>query len=180
LYDRRAVLMDPVFPLLASGSVYLLLMFVNYLREENQRAAIRAAFGQYISRDLIEQLSSDPDRLVLGGEDREITLLFCDVRKFTTISEQYKDDPQGLTSLMNRFLTPLTRAIMEERGTIDKYMGDAIMAFWNAPVDLDDHASHACDAALEMLLQLERLNIDLEREAGRRGAASWRSGSASG
>jgi adenylate cyclase len=165
LYDRRSVLMDPVFPLLASGSVYLLLVFVNYLREENQRAAIRAAFGQYISRDLIEQLSSDPDRLVLGGEAREITLLFCDVRKFTTISEQYKDDPQGLTSLMNRFLTPLTKAIMDERGTIDKYMGDAIMAFWNAPVDLDDHASHACDAALEMLSQLERLNVDLEREA---------------
>jgi adenylate cyclase len=165
LYDRRSVLMDPVFPLLASGSVFLLLVFVNYMREENQRAAIRAAFGQYISRDLIEQLSSDPDRLVLGGEAREITLLFCDVRKFTTISEQYKNDPQGLTSLMNRFLTPLTRAIMDERGTIDKYMGDAIMAFWNAPVDLDDHASHACDAALEMLLQLERLNIDLEREA---------------
>jgi adenylate cyclase len=165
LYDRRSVLMDPVFPLLASGSVYLLLVFVNYLREENQRAAIRAAFGQYISRDLIEQLSSNPDRLVLGGEAREITLLFCDVRKFTTISEQYKDDPQGLTSLMNRFLTPLTKAIMDERGTIDKYMGDAIMAFWNAPVDLDDHASHACDAALEMLSQLERLNVDLEREA---------------
>jgi adenylate cyclase len=165
LFDRRSVLMDPVFPLLASASVYLLLVFVNYVREENQRAAIRAAFGQYISRDLVEQLSSDPDRLVLGGETREITLLFCDVRKFTTISEQYKDDPQGLTSLMNRFLTPLSKAIMDQHGTIDKYMGDAIMAFWNAPVDLDDHASHACDAALEMLSQLERLNEDLEREA---------------
>ena len=97
LFDRRSVLMDPVFPLLSSFSVYLLLVFVNYVREENQRAAIRAAFGQYISRDLVEQLSSNPDRLVLGGESREITLLFCDVRKFTTISEQYKDDPQCLT-----------------------------------------------------------------------------------
>jgi adenylate cyclase len=165
LYDRRSVLMDPIFPLLSSFSVYLLLVFVNYVREEKQRAAIRAAFGQYISRDLVEQLSSDPDRLVLGGESREITLVFCDVRKFTTISEQYKGDPQGLTSLMNRFLTPLTKAIMDQHGTIDKYMGDAIMAFWNAPIDLDDHASHACDAALEMLIQLERLNVDLEREA---------------
>ena len=165
LFDRRAVLIDPVFPLLASFSVYLLLVFVNYVREENQRAAIRAAFGQYISRDLVEQLSAEPDRLVLGGETRELTLLFCDVRKFTTISEQYKDDPQGLTSLMNRFLTPLSKAIMDQHGTIDKYMGDAIMAFWNAPVDLADHASHACDAAIEMLSQLERLNVDLEREA---------------
>jgi adenylate cyclase len=151
--------------LLASFSVYLLLVFVNYVREENQRAQIRAAFGQYISRDLVEQLSANPGRLVLGGETREITLLFCDVRKFTTISEQYKDDPQGLTSLMNRFLTPLSKAIMDEHGTIDKYMGDAIMAFWNAPIALDDHASHACDAAIEMLSELERLNGHLEREA---------------
>jgi adenylate cyclase len=101
LYDRRLILIDPVFPLVASFSVYLLLMFVNYMREENRRTAIRAAYGQYISRDLVEQLSSNPDRLVLGGETREITLLFCDVRKFTTISELYKDDPKGLTSLMN-------------------------------------------------------------------------------
>jgi adenylate cyclase len=169
LYDRRSLLVDPVFPLLASGSVYLLLVFINYIREEKQRAAIRAAFGQYISRDLVEQLSAHPDRLVLGGETREITLLFCDVRKFTTISEQYKDDPQGLTSLMNRFLTPLSKAIMDQHGTIDKYMGDAIMAFWNAPVDLDDHASHACDAAIQMLIDLERLNVDLEREAAAAG-----------
>jgi adenylate cyclase len=165
LYDRRSLLIDPVFPLLSSASVYLLLVFVNYMREENRRTAIRAAFGQYISRDLVEQLTMNPDRLVLGGETRELTLLFCDVRKFTTISELYKDDPQGLTSLMNRFLTPLSAAIMENDGTIDKYMGDAIMAFWNAPVDLQDHAAHACDAAIEMLARLDRLNGDLEREA---------------
>jgi adenylate cyclase len=169
LYDRRSMLIDPVFPLLASFSVYLLLVFVNYIREEKQRTAIRAAFGQYISRDLVEQLSSNPDRLVLGGETREITLLFCDVRKFTTISELYKDDPQGLTSLMNRFLTPLSRAIMDKHGTIDKYMGDAIMAFWNAPVDLEDHAARACDAAIDMRARLDHLNGVLEREAAEAG-----------
>jgi adenylate cyclase len=171
LFDKRSVLMDPVFSLMASFSVYLLLVFVNYVREENRRNAIRAAFGQYISRDLVEQLSSNPDRLTLGGETRELTLLFCDVRKFTTISELYKDDPQGLTSLMNRFLTPLSTAIMDNHGTIDKYMGDAIMAFWNAPVELDDHAAHACDAALQMLIYLDRLNGDLEREAAAAGRA---------
>jgi adenylate cyclase len=169
LYDRRLMLIDPVFPLLASFSVYLLLVFVNYFREEKLRTAIRAAFGQYISRDLVEQLSSNPDRLVLGGETREITLLFCDVRKFTTISELYKDDPQGLTSLMNRFLTPLSSAIMDKHGTIDKYMGDAIMAFWNAPVDLEDHAARACDAAIDMLAKLDHLNGVLEREAAEAG-----------
>ena len=88
---------------------------------------------------------------MLGGEERRMTILFCDVRGFTTISEHYKDDPQGLTHLMNRFLTPLTNAIIERKGTIDKYIGDAIMAFWNAPLDDDDHEANACDAALEML-----------------------------
>lgn len=169
LYANRLILVDVMFPLLASFSVFLLLVFVNYLREETRRNAIRSAFGRYISRDLVEQLTKDPDRLVLGGETRELTLLFCDVRKFSTISEQYKDDPQGLTSLMNRFLTPLSRAILDHHGTIDKYMGDAIMAFWNAPVDLADHAGHACDAALEMLVRLAALNGELEREAKQAG-----------
>jgi adenylate cyclase len=87
------------------------------------------------------------------------------VRGFTTISEHYKDDPQGLTQLMNRFLTPLTNAIIDRKGTIDKYIGDAIMAFWNAPLDDADHEANACDAALEMLARAEALNIELKREA---------------
>jgi adenylate cyclase len=114
---------------------------------------------------MVEQLARSPDKLVLGGEERRMTILFSDVRGFTTISEYYKDDPQGLTRLMNRFLTPLTNAIIERKGTIDKYIGDAIMAFWNAPVDDDDQEANACDAALAMLERAEELNGELKQEA---------------
>jgi adenylate cyclase len=94
-----------------------------------------------------------------------MTFLFCDVRGFAMISELYRDDPQGLTRLMNRFMTPLTNAIVEHGGTVDKYMGDAVMAFWNAPLDDADHAIHACQAALAMVASLEPLNRALEAEA---------------
>jgi adenylate cyclase len=102
---------------------------------------------------------------VLGGEEREMTIMFSDVRGFTTISESYKHDPQGLTTLMNRFLTPLTNAILARKGTIDKYMGDAIMAFWNAPLDDNAHQLNACEAALDMLERIDVLNKERELEA---------------
>ena len=102
---------------------------------------------------------------MLGGEQRDMTIMFSDVRGFTTISEMYKDDPQGLTALMNSFLTPLTNAIIDRKGTIDKYMGDAIMAFWNAPLDDPTHELNACEAALDMLDRVEKLNREREQEA---------------
>jgi len=102
---------------------------------------------------------------VLGGEEREMTIMFSDMRGFTSISETYKNDPQGLTALMNRFLTPLTNAILSRKGTIDKYMGDAIMAFWNAPLDDKDHELNACEAALDMLERVDELNQAREQEA---------------
>ena len=102
---------------------------------------------------------------MLGGEQRDMTIMFSDVRGFTTISEIYKDDPQGLTALMNSFLTPLTNAIIDRRGTIDKYMGDAIMAFWNAPLDDPTHELNACEAALDMLDRVERLNRERQEVA---------------
>jgi adenylate cyclase len=114
---------------------------------------------------MVERLARSPEKLVLGGEERHMTILFSDVRGFTTISEHYKDDPQGLTRLMNRFLTPLTNAIIERKGTIDKYIGDAIMAFWNAPVDDSEQEINACDAALEMLSRAATLNGELKQEA---------------
>jgi adenylate cyclase len=94
-----------------------------------------------------------------------MTIMFSDVRGFTTISEIYKDDPQGLTSLMNRFLTPLTHAITDHQGTIDKYIGDAIMAFWNAPLHDPSHELNACEAALDMLTRVDQLNREREEEA---------------
>ncbi|MGO9628221.1 MAG: CHASE2 domain-containing protein [Xanthobacteraceae bacterium] len=159
------LLIDFTYPLISCWLIYLVLTFVNYFREQQQRQQIRSAFGFYLSPPLVEQLARSPEKLVLGGEERRMTILFSDVRGFTTISEHYKDDPQGLTHLMNRFLTPLTNAIIERKGTIDKYIGDAIMAFWNAPVDDDEHEANACDAALEMLARAEMLNGELKREA---------------
>jgi adenylate cyclase len=141
------------------------LTFVNYFREQKQRQQIRSAFGYYLSPHMVEQLARSPDKLVLGGEERRMTILFSDVRGFTSISEHYKDDPQGLTRLMNRFLTPLTNAIIERKGTIDKYIGDAIMAFWNAPVDDAEQEVNACDAALAMQERATELNAELKREA---------------
>jgi adenylate cyclase len=164
-FAAHNLLIDFTYPLISSWLIYLVLTFVNYFREQKQRQQIRSAFGFYLSPPLVEQLAKSPDRLVLGGEERRMTILFSDVRGFTTISEHYKDDPQGLTQLMNRFLTPLTNAIIDRKGTIDKYIGDAIMAFWNAPLDDADHEANACDAALEMLARAEALNIELKREA---------------
>jgi len=159
------LLIDFTYPLMSCWLIYLVLTFFNYFREQQQRQQIRSAFGFYLSPQLVEQLARTPEKLVLGGEERRMTILFSDVRGFTTISEHYKDDPQGLTHLMNRFLTPLTNAIIERKGTIDKYIGDAIMAFWNAPVDDTEHEANACDAALEMLTRAETLNVELKREA---------------
>jgi adenylate cyclase len=118
-----------------------------------------------MSPALVEQLAQSPERLVLGGEEREMTIMFSDMRGFTSISETYKSDPQGLTALMNRFLTPLSNAILARKGTIDKYMGDAIMAFWNAPLDDKQHQLNACDAALDMLERVDDLNRAREQEA---------------
>ena len=165
LYAQQRLLIDFTYPLLSSLVIYLTLIFTNYVKEQAQRRQIRSAFGQYLSPALVEQLVQSPEKLVLGGEERNMTIMFSDVRGFTSISELYKNDPQGLTSLMNRFLTPLTNAIIDRKGTIDKYMGDAIMAFWNAPLDDATHEINACEAALDMLERVAMLDIEREQEA---------------
>jgi adenylate cyclase len=169
LFVAKNTLIDVVYPLLSSAAVFLLLTFLNYFREEKRRAQIRSAFSQYLAPELVEQLTREPDRLVLGGETRVMSVLFSDVRGFTAIAEGFKSNPSGLTALMNRLLTPLSNAIIERRGTIDKYIGDAIMAFWNAPLDDPDHALHACEAALEIVRRLDILNAERKREAQRAG-----------
>ena len=169
LFVYEKLLIDFTFPLVASTAIYATLVFSSYVSEQKQRRRIRSAFGQYLSPALVEQLAQSPEKLVLGGEERDMTIMFSDVRGFTTISESFKHDPQGLTSLMNRFLTPLTNAILDRKGTIDKYMGDAIMAFWNAPLDDKAHQVNACEAALDMLDKIELLNAERQREAEQEG-----------
>lgn len=174
VFTEYRLLFDVVYPLLASFAVFLILVFVNYRREEVQRQQIRSAFGQYLAPAYVEQIAQHPDQLSLGGETRTMTILFSDVRGFTSISESYKHDPQGLTTLMNRFLTPLSDAIMSQKGTIDKYMGDAVMAFWNAPLDDADHARNACVAALDMMARLEKVNAERAVEAEEAGSPFMR------
>jgi adenylate cyclase len=164
-YSQQRLLIDFTYPLLSTTAIYLTLIFSSFVREQAQRRQIRSAFGRYLSPALVEQLAQAPEKLALGGEEREMTIMFSDVRGFTTISESFKHDPQGLTKLMNRFLTPLTNAILARKGTIDKYMGDAIMAFWNAPLDDKEHQLNACEAALDMLERIEGLNEVRQLEA---------------
>jgi adenylate cyclase len=168
-YTQHRLLIDFTYPLISTTAIYLTLIFSSFVREQAQRRQIRSAFGQYLSPALVEQLAQSPEKLVLGGEEREMTIMFSDMRGFTSISETYKSDPQGLTALMNRFLTPLTNAILDRKGTIDKYMGDAIMAFWNAPLDDKDHELNACEAALDMLERVDELNLAREQEAKEEG-----------
>src|SRR6202521_2139457 len=170
-YTHDRLLIDFTYPLLSTTAIYLTLIFTSFVREQAQRRQIRSAFGQYLSPALIEQLAQSPEKLKLGGEEREMTIMFSDVRGFTTISESYKADPQALTALMNSFLTPLTNAILARKGTIDKYMGDAIMAFWNAPLDDKEHQLNACEAAVAMLERIDELNSQRELEAKEGGHA---------
>ncbi|HEY3679591.1 MAG TPA: adenylate/guanylate cyclase domain-containing protein [Bradyrhizobium sp.] len=164
-YTEQKLLIDFTYPLMSTTAIYLSMIFSSFVREQAQRRQTRSAFGRYLSPALVEQLAQSPEKLVLGGEEREMTIMFSDVRGFTTISESFKHDPQGLTALMNRFLTPLTNAILARKGTIDKYMGDAIMAFWNAPLDDTQHQLNACEAAVDMLERIEVLNKQRELEA---------------
>ena len=162
-FSEYELLFDPIYPPVTLAVIYISGTALAFMRTERERAAIRGAFGLYLSPDQVERIARHPELLQLGGEMREITVMFTDVRGFTRISEQF--DPHGLTRFMNRFLTPMTDLIRNHRGTIDKYMGDAIMAFWNAPLDVDRHAALACDTALAMQARLIELNEEWKAEA---------------
>lgn len=161
----HSVLIDVTYTLFASTLLYITLVYASYLSTEQERTRIRTAFALYLSPELVSRLSASPESLVLGGEEKEMTFMFCDIRDFTAISESYKNDPQGLTHLINRFLTPMTGEILDRNGTIDKYMGDSIMAFWNAPIDNPMHPTDAADTALQMIPHLSKLNAELKTEA---------------
>ncbi len=129
-----------------------------YLTEGKQKRQIKGAFAQYLAPDMVDALIADPDKLTLGGEKRKMTVMFCDVRGFTAISEALKDRPEVLAEVINTLLTELTNDILDSGGTIDKYMGDCIMAFWNAPVENPKHAELAVEAAQKMMKTIYRVN----------------------
>ena len=163
-FDKHNQLWDASYPLFAILFIFLQVTFNNFAREFRLKQQIKKQFGTYLSPAMVVILQKNPELLKLGGETKELSILFCDIRGFTPISEQYKTDPQGLTKLINRFLTPMTNLIMNNQGTIDKYMGDCIMAFWNAPVGVIDHKKRAVSSALAMVEGLKKLNTELEEE----------------
>ena len=138
--------------------------FRNFITQYLLRLQIKQQFGTYVSPDLVKKLQEDPTLLRLGGETKRLTFLFSDIRGFTPISEKYQKDPQGLTKLINRFLDNQTEIILKHGGTIDKYMGDCIMAFWNAPLDIEDQERKATECVLEMREALGELNERLREE----------------
>ena len=160
LYER--LLFDPVIPSASVFAVFISAAFFSFLRAERDRNRIKLAFGHYLAPELVRQLADSPNSLKLGGETRDISILFADIRSFTTICEGLT--PEEITTLINRFLTPMSDAVLTHKGTIDKYVGDQIMAFWNAPLDDPDHARNACQAALDMRHALIELNVERERE----------------
>jgi len=167
-FHQAGLLIDPLYPCVVALLLYLSGTYLGYRKTEREKRFVREAMGRYMAPVLVEQLIRHPERLKLGGDLRELTVLFSDIRGFTRIAEQL--DPEALTKLVNRFLTPLTRIIQKSRGTVDKYMGDCVMAFWNAPLDVRDHGREAVAAALEIREALHRLNDDLKIEGVRDGA----------
>lgn len=166
-YVSAGLLVDPVYPAIALSVLFLVSSLLSYIRSESERRQVRQAFGYYISPSFMEELTKNPDKLKLGGEVRDLSVMFTDIRSFTTISERLT--PEELIHLMNDFLTPMSDLVMENRGTIDKYMGDAMMAFWNAPLDDPDHARHACVSALKMGEALVPVNEQIKARAASEG-----------
>ena len=152
--------------MLVAGLVLVILHAygVKFVSEFLQKQQIKKQFGTYLSPAMVEKLQKNPELLTLGGESRELSIMFTDVRGFTTISEHYGADVQGLTKIMNRYMTAMTAKIIENNGTLDKYIGDAQMAFWNAPLDEPNHAKMAVKTALEMMESLDEFNNEITRE----------------
>jgi adenylate cyclase len=166
-FARHGVLVDPVLPSLSSGFVFLAGVGQLYSQKRQQVSEIRSAFGRFVSPAVVARLAEHPENLQLGGQQRDLTLMFCDIRSFTTLSEGFT--AVELSKFLNEYLSPMTDIILKELGTVDKYMGDAIMAFWNAPLDDAAHGVHAVRAALEMRETLVTLNAEWNAQAEQNG-----------
>lgn len=156
LFSRYLVNLSLLMPLLALALTTVSCEIYRSLVVDRKGRYMKKAFSNYVSADLVAQIIKNPDSLKLGGEKREISILFSDIRGFTSISEQLS--PEELVQVLNEYLNPMTQIVMEERGTLDKYIGDAVMALYNAPLDVDGHAGHACRSALKMMVKLSELN----------------------
>tara|TARA_Y100000592_G_scaffold32292_1_gene51317 strand:- start:1150 stop:3069 length:1920 start_codon:yes stop_codon:yes gene_type:complete len=163
-YTNKGFLVDPSWIMLSVFLIWSHSVYNNFATQSRLRQQIKKQFEHYLDPGMVKKLQKDPSLLKLGGETRTMTFLFCDIRGFTPISEKYKGNPAGLTKLINRFLTRMTDVIISNGGTIDKFMGDCIMAFWNAPIENKKHREMAVKSALEMTKALAELNVRLQAE----------------
>jgi len=164
LFRSSGYLIDYTWPLMAAFLPWVGAIFMRFVMEFKLKMQIKKQFGTYLAPALVEKLQKNPGLLQLGGDEKELSIMFTDVRGFTAISEHYGKNVQGLTSIMNRYMTAMTRAILANDGTLDKYIGDAQMAFWNAPLDNPNHAKDAAKTALSMLKELDNFNAEIKVE----------------
>ena len=164
LFNNKGYLVDYTWPTLALFLPWVGAIFMRFVMEFKLKMQIKKQFGTYLSPALVEKLQKNPGLLKLGGDERELSIMFTDVRGFTSISEHYGKNVQGLTMIMNRYMTAMTQAILDNDGTLDKYIGDAQMAFWNAPLDDPHHAKNAVKTAMSMLKRLDSFNEEISKE----------------
>ena len=166
LFKNFNILIDPTLTIFSCIGNWIILTSILYFNEQKEKIFLRNAFGRYLSPVMVEKITQNPDQLKLTGDNKIITVMFCDIRNFTKISENFQSKPKELTSLINSILDPLTKIILNQNGTIDKYMGDCIMAFWNAPLKNEKHCEDALVCSLEMIECVEKLNLDFKSKFG--------------
>ncbi len=161
-FFNNNILIRIMFPILFVTSTYVILTFYKYLTEERKKKELKGTFEKYVSPAIVNEILAHPENIQLGGRKEKISVMFSDVRGFTTISE--KLDPRILSNVLSEYLTPMTRLVFENKGTLDKYMGDAIMAFFGAPITYADHAKYACNCALQMIEKLAVIQQEFEKK----------------
>jgi len=166
IWNEHLILFDTFYSSISSLLVFGHASFNKYYVTYQLKEQIKKQFQKYLSPDMVEELQKDPSKLRLGGDRKEMTFMFMDICGFTPVSEYYKNnnDPEGLVNLINKYLDTMTKIVLQYNGTIDKYMGDCIMAFWNAPLDCEDHADKAVEAAIEISKKADELIQELEEQ----------------
>jgi adenylate cyclase len=162
IFSQFNIWLNVIYPVLTMMTIYLGITIYRYVTEEREKKKIRGAFQYYLTASVINEMLKDPTKLKLGGDKKDLSVLFSDIRGFTTISE--KMTPEELVHLLNEYLTAMTNVVFHHDGLLDKYMGDAIMAVFGAPLDQPDHALRACRTALDMMGELKKLQIKWSEE----------------